>query len=201
MIVRPFVSFIAPLVLCAPALAQTHPACGSEHRYRWKQKVDTTLTAVAVETTTVGQMLAHWTARAIGHANWCTERADRETRVFTLVAWVRFVKEESHDDDWHVELTSNRASPRTSCIVAEIPSDDYGTMFAAVRDSFLAVTGMGGVREKGDTVRPPVKIRVTGPAFYDGWHGSATGARGHGHCNKSKRALWEIHPVYRIEHP
>lgn len=188
-------------LLVAPGLAQSHPACGGEHHYRWAQKADTDLVAAPVETTTVGQILAHWTPPAITQGNWCTARTDRETRVFTLVAWVRFVKDESNDDDWHVELTSNRSSPRTSCIVAEIPSDDYGQMFAAVRDSFLAVTGLADVRQKGDTLRPPVKVRVTGAAFYDGWHRSSTGASGHGHCNKSARALWEIHPVYRIERP
>ncbi len=186
----------------SPALAQTYPACGGEHHYRWAQKAETSLVTAAVETTTVGSILAHWTPPSITKANWCTARTEPERHVFTLVGWVRFVKDEANDNDWHIELTSNRTSPRTSCIVAEIPSDDYGQLFAVVRDSFLAVTGLSDVRQKGDTIRPPVKIRVTGAAFYDGWHRSASGTDGnHGHCNKSQRALWEIHPVYRVERP
>ena len=186
----------------SPARAQTHPACGGEHHYRWAQKAETSLVTVAVETTTVATILAHWTPPSITKGNWCTARTEPERHVFTLVGWVRFVKDEANDNDWHVELTSNATSPRTSCIVAEIPSDDYGQRFAAVRDSFLAVTGLPDVRQRGDTIRPPVRIRVTGAAFYDGWHRSASGTDGnHGHCNKSQRALWEIHPVYRVEHP
>src|SRR5207247_7790577 len=102
------------------------------------------------------------------------------------------------DDDWHIELTANRTSPWASCIVVEIPSDDYGDLFAIVRDSLLTVAGLPEVKPQPDTLRPPVRIKVTGPAFYDGWHrGGSTGASGHGHCNKSARALWEIHPLYR----
>ncbi len=196
------ITFLYVSLGVSPMLAQTHPACGGEHHYRWAQKADTSLVAVAVETTTVGTILAHWTPPAISKGNWCTPRTASEGHLYTLVGWVRFVKDEANDNDWHIELTSNRTSPRTSCVIVEIPSDDYGQLFAVVRDSFLAVTGLSDVRQKGDTIRPAVKIRVTGAAFYDGWHRSASGTDGnHGHCNKSQRALWEIHPVYRVEHP
>src|SRR6266511_1957420 len=135
----------------APSLAQAHPACGGEHHYRWAQKADTSLVTAVVETTTVGTMLAQWTPPPISKGNWCTARTEPERHVFTLVGWVRFVKDEANDNEWHIELTSNRTSPRTSCIIAEIPSADYGQLFAAVRDSFLAVTGLSAVRQKGDT--------------------------------------------------
>jgi hypothetical protein len=194
-------------VLVSPLIAQgghTYPLCGGEHHYRWTQKVDTSLETVTPEPVTVTKILSGWSAPAIGHtqADWCKARIDPEKHVYLLTGWVRFVKEESNDLDWHIELTANRTSPMPSCIVAEILSDEYGDLFAAVRDSFLAVTGRTDVTQKGDTVRPPVKIKVTGAAFYDGWHRSASGTDGnHGHCNKSQRALWEIHPVYRVEHP
>jgi len=198
---RQLVCLVLAAVAASTAMAQTHPACGGEHHYRWAQKADTSFAAAAVETTTVGAILAHWAPPSITQANWCTPRTEPERHVYTLVGWVRFVKDETNDNDWHIELTSSRTSPPTSCIVAEIPSDDYGQLFASVRDSFLTVSGLSDVRQKGDTIRPPVKVRVTGAAFYDGWHRGSNGANGHGHCNKSARALWEIHPVYRIEHP
>lgn len=32
---------------------------------------------------------------------------------------------------------------------------------------------------------PPIHIRVTGPAFRDGWHAGADKPNGHGRCNAS----------------
>lgn len=191
------------LGICSPALAQghAHPLCGGENHYRWAQKVDTSEIAAPVESTTVATILAQWAPPAITKSSWCTARTAAEHHVYTVVAWARFAKNET-DTDWHIELTANATSPRTSCIVAEIPADDYGQRFAAVRDSFLAVTHLPDVTDSGTLIGPAVKIRVTGAAFYDGWHRGASGTDGkHGDCNKSNRALWEIHPIFRVEHP
>jgi len=105
---------------------------------------------------------ANWPPPSITQASWCTPRTEPERHVYSLVGWVRFLKEEVNDNDWHIELTSSRTSPRTSCIVVEIASDDYGQLFAVVRDSLLGVTGLNDVQPKGDTILPTVKIRVTG---------------------------------------
>jgi hypothetical protein len=46
---------------------------------------------------------------------------------------------------------------------------------------------------------------VIGPAFFDAEHRGAKGSgkppSGHGHCNASDSALWEIHPVYVVQQP
>jgi hypothetical protein len=194
------------LVACAvsPAVAQTHthPACGGEYHYRWAQKVDTLLETATPEPVTVTQILTSWAPPAITKADWCKARTEREQHVYVLTGWVRFVKDEVDDADWHVELTANRTSPRTSCIVVEIPSDDYGSQFAAARDEFLQIVGLPDVTQKGDSLKPAVQVKVTGAALYDGWHRGASAPDGkHGHCNKSLRALWEIHPIYRVERP
>jgi len=194
------------LLACAvsPALAQTHthPACGGEYHYRWAQKVDTLLQTVTPEPVTVTQILTTWAAPAITKADWCKARTEPEQHVYVLTGWVRFVKDEVDDADWHVELTANRTSPRSSCIVVEIPSDDYGSQFATVRDEFLQIVGLADVTQKGDSLKPAVQVKVTGAALYDGWHRGASAPDGkHGHCNKSLRALWEIHPIYHVERP
>jgi len=194
------------LLACAvsPALAQTHthPACGGEYHYRWAQKVDTLLQTVTPEPVTVTQILTTWAAPAITKADWCKARTEPEQHVYVLTGWVRFVKDEVDDADWHVELTANRTSPRSSCIVVEIPSDDYGSQFATVRDEFLQIVGLADVTQKGDSLKPAVQVKVTGAALYDGWHRGASAPDGkHGHCNKSLRALWEIHPIYHAERP
>lgn len=193
---------LVSLASYASAQAHTLPACGGEYRYRWAQKVDTALQAATPEPMTVTKILKDWASPAVTKADWCKARADSEQHVYVLTGWVRFVKEEANDGDWHIELTANRTSPRSSCIVAEIPSDDYGDQFGTVRDEFLQLVGLSDVTQKGDSLKPAVHVRVTGAAFYDGWHRGASAPDGkHGHCNKSLRALWEIHPVYRIEQP
>lgn len=52
----------------------------------------------------------------------------------------------------------------------------------------------------------PVRLRFIGAAFCDGQH--RAGPRRlertdgtHGRCNASARALWELHPIYRVERP
>ena len=59
---------------------------------------------------------------------------------------------------------------------------------------------------KGGALDQPTLVRVAGTAFFDGQHrrGGRRGDEtdgGHGRCNSSVRALWEIHPVYRMIPP
>ena len=49
-------------------------------------------------------------------------------------------------------------------------------------------------------------VQITGAAFYDGQHRRMTRKHdqtdgGHGRCNASVRALWELHPVYEVRRP
>ncbi len=69
---RHLVCLVLAAVAASTAMAQTHPACGGEHHYRWAQKADTSLATAAVETTTVGAILAHWAPPSITQGNWCT---------------------------------------------------------------------------------------------------------------------------------
>jgi len=43
------ITFLYVSLGVSPLLAQTYPACGGEHHYRWAQKAETSLVAVAVE--------------------------------------------------------------------------------------------------------------------------------------------------------
>jgi len=59
---------------------------------------------------------------------------------------------------------------------------------------------------KGGVLARPVGARISGAAFFDGQHRrggrrSDRVAGDHGRCNSSVRALWEIHPVYRVTSP
>jgi len=198
--IRATLGFIAVLA-GTPLRAQV---CGEPH-YRWTQKVDTSGVAVPPEPTSVSAMLATWAPPLLGSRDDCAPRADRELRTYSLLAWVRRVDKYKDDDDWHLELTDRADSPVDSCIVAEIPHPRYSPRYALARsalDSLIVAHRVG----KGGMLRRPVRARVTGLAFFDGQHrrGGRRSERidgGHGRCNASVQALWEIHPVYRIGSP
>lgn len=202
---RPDTALLAALGLCGllpggPLVAQR---C-REPRYRWTRKVDTALVTRAPEPTSVAAILGTWAPPDLGPGDRCAPRVDRELRLYTVTAWVRRVDKEKDDGDWHVELTERPASPPDSCVVVEIPARKYSPRYAAARaalDSLIASTK----RRRGGFLAEPVRARITGVAFFDGQH--RRGRRtdridgGHGRCNTSVRALWELHPVYRIESP
>ena len=179
-------------------------ACREPH-YRWSVKVDTTAVAVPPRPTSVAAILTTWAPPLLGSRDDCAPRGDRERQTYTLLAWVRRVDKYKDDEDWHLELTDRADSPADSCIVAEIPHPRYSARYALARsalDSLIAGRRLG----KGGILRRPVQARVMGLAFFDGQHrrGGRRSERidgGHGRCNAAVRALWEIHPVYRIGSP
>lgn len=184
-----------------PARAQV---CREPH-YRWTQKVDTSLVTVSPEAISVATILATWGPPNLGPRDRCAPRGERERQTYALLVWVRRVDKFKDDGDWHLELTDRPDSPADSCIVAEIPAPRYGAWYTRARralDSLIAENTRG----RGATLRPPVRARIIGLAFFDGQHRRG-GRRSdridgeHGRCNASVRALWELHPVYRVTSP
>ena len=197
-------------LLCLVALTSTTPLraqgkpCRQPH-YRWAEKVDTSGVTRAPEQVSVTAILATWTPPLLGPRDACAPRDDRELRTFSVLGWVRRVDKVKDDGDWHMELTDRADSPADSCIVAEIPDPRYSGRYALARaalDSLMGNRRLG----KGGILRRPFQARVMGLAFFDGQHrrGGRRSSRidgGHGRCNASVQALWEIHPVYRIGSP
>jgi len=185
----------------APLAAQ---ACREPH-YRWTQKTDTSLAVRSFEPTSVTAILTTWAPAHLASRDRCAPRADRELRGYRLTAWVRRVEKVKDDGDWHIELTEGAASPVDSCVVVEIPAPKYGSRYALARAALDSLLGGRKIR-KGGALEQPALVRVAGAAFFDGQH--RRGGRrsdetdgGHGRCNSSVRALWEIHPVYRVIPP
>ena len=185
----------------APLAAQQ---CREPH-YRWTQKVDTSLAALALDPASVAAILASWAPPSIASRDRCARRADRELRVYLLTGWVRRVEKVKDDGDWHIELTQRADSPADSCVVVEIPAPKYSARYALARAALDSVIGDRKIGRRGVLERP-VRARVVGAAFFDGQHRRG-GRRSdeidgeHGRCNSSVRALWEIHPVYRVMPP
>ena len=192
---------LACLTAGAPLEAQ---ACREPH-YRWTQKTDTALADLAPLGTSVSAILATWAPPEIGPRDRCARRSARELAVYSVTGWVRRVDKFKDDGDWHIELTERADSPSDSCIVVEIPAWGYSPRYGRARAALDSLVGDRKVRRGGVLARP-ARARITGAAFFDGQHrrGGRHSDRidgGHGRCNSSVRALWELHPVYGVASP
>ena len=181
------------------ARAQT---CNEPH-YRWSEKIDTTLAQLPPAPADIGRILAGWAPLDRTSAGSCAPRSGREDSVFVLTGWVRRIELHEADGDWHIELTEAATSPVTACIIVEIPAERYGAVYRAARAALAALVDTTRLGVRGG-LAAPVQVRFTGAAFFDGYHelpwpGGPPRPVLHGRCNASLHALWELHPVYKVE--
>src|SRR2546427_11279133 len=84
------------------------------------------------------------------------------------------------------------------------PAERYGAVYRAARAALAALVDTTRLSARGDAAAP-VQVRFTGAAFFDGYHQlpwpGAPHPVLHGRCNASLRALWELHPVYKVAGP
>jgi hypothetical protein len=196
---RCFIVSLCVLLGTRPLPAQK---CDAPH-YRWSAKTTTTLSGQAPLQTTITTILTRWTVPALGPgpAYWCSARSGREREVYTVEGWLRLADTTKDDGDWHLELTEVADDARERCIVVEIPAPRWGSIFANARASIDSALRSTRWRRSG-RLAPPVHLRITGAAFYDAEHlhgRKRARAQGHGNCNSSLFALWEIHPLYHVE--
>lgn len=185
----------------APALQQ---GCDQPH-YRWSVKIDTSLAGRPATLATISDILTRWTPPMLGPADRCAMRADRELNRYIVHGWIRRIEKKKDDGDWHIEVTAAATSQPESCIVAEIPLAALGVAYRRARAQLNMLLAERHLNGKGD-LDAPLEVRITGAAFYDGQHRRTTRKRdqsdgGHGRCNTSVRALWELHPVYEVRKP
>jgi hypothetical protein len=198
---------IVTAALCASSLlpaAARGQTCREPH-YRWSEKIDTTLATLPAAPADIAEILRSWAPLTLARADICAPRSGREDSVFVLTGWVRRIQLHESDGDWHIELTEAASTPATACVIVEIPAERYGAVYRAARAALAALVDTTRLSARGE-VAPPVQVRFTGAAFFDGYHqlpwpGGAPRPVLHGHCNASLRALWELHPIYRVEAP
>lgn len=179
-------------------------AC-SEPNYRWSAKVDTTLATHPGTPADITRILASWAAPDPTKVGPCAARFGREDSVFVLTGWVRRIQLHQGDGDWHIELTETANAAVTDCLLVEIPPERYGAMYRVARTALATLVDTAHLSSSG-YLAEPVQARFTGAAFFDGhhaltWPGGSPRAVLHGRCNASVRALWELHPIYRVEAP
>ena len=49
------------------------------------------------------------------HRFQCSDREEKELRVYRVLGWVRRIKKHEADGDWHFELTQRADTPTDSC--------------------------------------------------------------------------------------
>jgi len=195
---RPPASPEAGALAFTEAQAPHYPACGGENHFRWAAKMSLGQASLTPQVVTILNIL-QWRPLGLQQdlASWCAPRQGHELEAYTVTGWVRRVRKQEADGDWHVEITGTAQTAPTSCIVVEIPGPSYDPRFGTARDSLDALLKNSAISAAGD-VTPPVRLRFAGAAFYDGWHFDRGKATAHGRCNSSLGALWEIHPVFSV---
>ena len=183
------------------AMAPHYPACGGEHHFRWAAKTSLGQGSLTPQEVTIPDVL-QWPPLGLqpNLASWCAPRQGHELRAYAVTGWVRRVRKQEADGDWHIEMTGTAQAAPTSCVVVEIPDPSYDPRFGTARDTLEALLKNSAISTAGD-VTPPVRIGFAGAAFYDGWHFDHGRAKAHGRCNSSLSALWEIHPVFSVSSP
>jgi hypothetical protein len=119
-----------------------------------------------------------------------------ETQVFRVEGDLRQVKMEANDNEYHLEISRRGGRRNSNRIIVEIPPE-----YRETRRALLSLLPGNYVFRPDKTVplSPPIPIRVTGFAFYDGAHWARNDIQGHGHGSEYVATLWEIHPAWKIE--
>jgi hypothetical protein len=187
--------------LVAARAAAPSQACREPH-YRWSAKTDTSLAGRPPQAATITDILTRWSTPRLGPRDRCAPRAGRELEVYRVRGWIRRIEKVKDDGDWHIELTAGPSTPPESCMVVEIPLGELGAPYLRARQDLDALLTGRRLDKDGD-LRAPIAVWVAGAPFFDGQHRRTTRKRdapdgGHGSCNSSIRALWELHPVYAV---
>jgi hypothetical protein len=192
-----------PLLVAATLISGLAPAnaqktCGGANHYRWAEKIEASGTPSRVDTVTIDEILDKWHRPDIGKkdSDFCIARDPDERKRYAVTAWLWRVKLSEDDADYHLELTESDSAFSTRCLVAEIPDPQWGTGYGKVRKAFEKMIG-GAVTDTKDFDKP-LHVRVTGVAFWDGWHAGAQKPSSHGRCNAAGIGVWELHPITKI---
>jgi hypothetical protein len=151
-------------------------------------------------TVTVQQML-QWKAPANAATSAAVRKSNlpidpKEGQAFVLEGDLWRIEVEANDCDFHLEMTTPGSGPAADRVIVEIPQDKP---FAAIRQAILNWLAAVGVEMGGPVLRHPIRVHVTGFAFYDASHFSNSDPqRGHDHGTALVGTLWELHPVWSV---
>jgi hypothetical protein len=130
----------------------------------------------------------------------------KETRTFTLEAFLWQAKVESNDCEIHLELNDSATSSTARRVIVEIPPEsafhsDYQAILRLIQQRFPGTTNLGP--DKSFKFSPPVRMKITGFGFFDGVHKQFAGSGGGngGHGTAAVKTFWELHPGWNVVIP
>ena len=126
----------------------------------------------------------------------------KETKTFTLDAFLWQAKVEGNDCEIHLELSDSQTSSTARRMIVEIPPNtssdsDYKKMLSLIQDTFH-VTDLGP--DKPFRFTTPVHLKITGFGFFDGVHkGFVSPSKPNGnHGTAAVKTFWELHPAWNV---
>ncbi len=194
--------FLAPIGVHSQDIACTPTVVlAKQHRTSLKHRAPADSSA-QVQNATVAQVL-QWLAPD-GITDPKTRRRDEpisphESEVFAVTGDLWRVIVEDNDCDFHLELAAPGQPKTASRIIVEIPQGDA---FLPAREKVieeLTANGYSLSVAKSIPLDEPLRVTVTGYAFYDSAHYSKNNPqKGHSHGTQYVGTLWELHPVWKI---
>ena len=126
------------------------------------------------------------------------DRFPEEQLTVQVDAYLWYVRKETVNDYYHLILGST-ADNDASYMIAEVPGLPVGgddrDMLRRVRVQLTAILGSPPGGERFEALTPPLRIRVTGSLFFNGYHRpEAVAPTGH-----EPQTVWEIHPVSDLQ--
>ncbi len=126
--------------------------------------------------------------------------AQREAQAYELEGDLWRVKFEMNDCDLHLEMVAPGAAKDSDRVIVEIPADKFAE--GARMKLLKRLTQMKKKHQVSSVgnFTVPVRVRVTGLAFWDGAHWTKEDpVVGNGHGTQFVKTLWELHPVWKLD--
>ena len=124
---------------------------------------------------------------------------EREGQAFEFTGDLWRVKFEMNDCDLHLELSAPDAGKNARRVIVEIPARAWANTARSHALQILSDQQAAHKATANGNFKTPVRVRVTGLAFFDATHWSKKNPQvGHGHGTAAVKTLWELHPVWKL---
>jgi len=219
---RKYELLVSTVLAVATVVAQNPPSCEPSTPMAKQKRTDMkhrkpASNGTTVEVASVSDMLA-WEQpddlqdRAVRNSDSSID--PREEEVFEVQGDLWRIAQEANDCDYHLELSLPGKSVNADRVIVELPSDPGSNSARQAVLTALEASDRLKLENNGEVLLTnPLRLKLTGYAFFDGFHYSPrfdpahpgkchfTKAqklqRGNGHGTCRVGTLWELHPAWK----